>query len=82
MWNLQTLYSPPAEQLYHFMQGCKDPVGRRLHHTGQSDSMYVWFGEVEVLELFLKFAMALRHKGLYVSQLEVVFLANLPKVSA
>lgn len=51
---LQTLSSPPAEQLCNFMQGCKDPVSSRLHHTSQSGSMYVWFGEVEVLELFLR----------------------------
>lgn len=75
---LQTLSSSPAEQLYNFMQGCKDPVGSRLHHTSQSGSMYVWFGEVEVLELFLKIAIALRHKELCVSQFEVVCLAILP----
>lgn len=78
---LQTLSSPPAEQLYNFMQSCKDPVGSRLHHTSQSDSMYVWFGEVEVLELFLKIAITLRHKELCVSQFEVVLLAILPSFS-
>lgn len=63
------------------MQGCKDPVGSHLHHTSQSDSVYVWFGEVEVLELFLKIVIALRHKELCVSQFEVVFLAILPSFS-
>lgn len=78
---LQTLSSPPAEQLCNFMQACKDPVGSRLHHTSQSGSVYVWFGEVEVLELFLKIFIVLRHKELSVSQFEVVFLTVLPTFS-
>lgn len=56
-------------------------MGSRLHHISQSDSVYVWFGEVEVLELFLKIAIALRHKELCVSQFEVAFLAILPSFS-
>lgn len=64
------------------MQGCKDPGGQPGATAAANQTRCVFgFGEVEVLELFLKIAIALRHKELCVSQFEVVFVAVLPRNS-
>lgn len=70
MWNFLLLWRNSSIILYRV---ARTPLGSWLHHTSQSDSMHVWFGEVEVLELFFKIAITLRHKELCVSQVEVGF---------
>lgn len=78
----RVLSSPPAEHVYNCMQGCKDPGGQPGATAAANRARCVFgFGEVEVLELFLKIAIALRHKELCVSQFEVVFVAVLPRNS-